>query len=134
MKGVEAALRSARVAAIYLVHGTFLGPDALGVLTDLSRFAPGWAEVLRRWNKQIVDALAGDIANFTRVYADTLQQALDPDGQDCIPIRLCHWSSENHHIGRADGAVRLIQDIAAQNFPPGSRILLCGHSHGGSGA
>ena len=132
MNAVAAALRAARVAAIYLVHGTFLGPDALGVLTDLSRFAPGWADVLRRWNKQIVDALTGDIANFTRQYADTLQQALDPAGDDPIPVRLCHWSSENHHIGRADGAVRLIHDIADQRFPTGSRVLLCGHSHGGN--
>lgn len=132
MKGVAAALCAARVAAIYLVHGTFIGPDALGLLADLSRVAPGLADSLRRWNKQILDALAGDIGNFTRAYADSLQRALQADGEDPIPVRLCHWSSENHHLGRADGAVRLIDDLAAQRFQPGSRVLMWGHSHGGN--
>lgn len=132
MKAVGATLRRARVAAIYLVHGTFLGPDALGVLADLSRVAPGFAETIRRWNKQVVDALAGDLGNFTRTYAESLENALNSDEKERIAVRLCHWSSENHHLGRADGAVRLIHELHKQEFADGTRVLLWGHSHAGN--
>ena len=40
MDRVGAALDAAGVAAIYLVHGTFVGPDALGVLAELARVFP----------------------------------------------------------------------------------------------
>ncbi len=29
-----------------------------------------------------------------------------------IPVRQFHWSSQNNHIARADGAVRLIAELA----------------------
>jgi hypothetical protein len=47
-------------------------------------------------------------------------------------VRLFQWSSENHHLGRADGAVRLIDRLHAAQHPPGSRVLLWGHSHAGN--
>ena len=47
-------------------------------------------------------------------------------------MRLFHWSSENHHIGRADGAVRLIDELASLKLHAGQRVLLWGHSHAGN--
>ena len=75
-----------------------------------------------------------------------------------MPVRLFHWSGQNHHIGRADGAVRLDRRAgAARRSQLGSsgslpwrgglgrggtsqahrhrhhpRILLWSHSHGGN--
>jgi hypothetical protein len=133
LAAVGETLRGANVAAIYLVHGTFIGPDAAGLLADLSRVAPGMADVIRRWNKQILDSLAGDIGNFTLRYAQDLERSLTPAGTGPnIPVRLLHWSSENHHLGRADGAVRLIHHLVQQPFAEGSRVLIWAHSHGGN--
>lgn len=132
MQRVGESMRAARVAAIYLVHGTFIGPDALGLLADLSRISPSVADALRRWNKQLIDGLAGEVGNFTRGYAERFERLLSADGEPPIPVRLWHWSSENHHLGRADGAVRLLDHLVAQRFPTGSRVLLWGHSHSGN--
>ncbi|MGE3776850.1 MAG: hypothetical protein AB7F89_06690 [Pirellulaceae bacterium] len=132
MHEIGDALRDAGVAAIYLVHGTFLGQDALGILADVSRFAPDVARVLRRWQKQLVDAVTGEIGNFAARYAAEFEQLLGGETDTRIPVRLFHWSSENHHIGRADGAVRLIEELLERQYPPGSRVLLWGHSHSGN--
>jgi hypothetical protein len=45
---------------------------------------------------------------------------------------LFHWSSENCHIGRANAAVRLIDELHSLQLPPGKRVLLWGHSHAGN--
>jgi hypothetical protein len=53
-------------------------------------------------------------------------------------VRLWNWSSENHHIGRADAAIRLLDDLAhGQTDKNGQidkngRTLICAHSHGGN--
>lgn len=124
-------LRSADVAAIYLVHGTFAGIDTLGILTGLGRWYPAGREAIGRIAKQMVDALAGDAGNYTHRYAESFQQAIR-GGHEPIPVRLYYWSSENHHLGRADAAVRLIDELAALELAPGRRILLWGHSHAGN--
>jgi hypothetical protein len=132
MGAVGQSLRNAGVAAIYLIHGTFIGPDALGLLANLARIAPGLADTLRVWNKQLLDSIAGDLGNFTTEYAETWQSAINSPGVTPIPVQLFHWSSENHHLGRADGAVRLLSDLIERHFVAGNRVLLLGHSHGGN--
>lgn len=135
MRAVGQLWREAGVVAVYLVHGTFFGTDALGLMADVARLSPAAADVLRQWNKQIIDAVAGDAGNFTPGYARQLEQSLQPpsgDGAPVLPVRLWHWSSENHHLGRADGAVKLLDDLIRQRFAPGSRVLLWGHSHSGN--
>jgi hypothetical protein len=47
-------------------------------------------------------------------------------------VRRFNWSSENHHIGRADGAVRLIDELSGMKLGAGQRLLLWGHSHAGN--
>jgi hypothetical protein len=132
MAAVGASLRKPNVAAIYLVHGTFAGSDAFGFLSQVGGFLPGVGDMLRRLSKQLVDVVARDIGNYTRQYADTFSQAINPPGARPIPVRTFEWSSQNNHIGRADAAVRLIAELEKQEFSPGSRLLLWGHSHAGN--
>lgn len=134
MRDVGKALRKTGVRAIYLVHGTFVGDDALGFLRNLSHVFPAAADVLRRLQKEAFDKITGDAGNYTdalRVLFETAINADAPDSQ-AIPVRLFRWSSENLHIARAHGAVALIDDIASLGLSPSDRVLLWGHSHGGN--
>jgi hypothetical protein len=47
-------------------------------------------------------------------------------------VRRFLWSSENHHLGRADGAVRLLDELAQASRERPGRLLLWGHSHAGN--
>jgi hypothetical protein len=132
MLRVGDAFRQADVRAIYLVHGTFVGADALGLIREVARVSHAAAEPLRRLEKYASDAITGDAGNFTPQYAAEFERSLGQDAGTQIPVRLFHWSSENHHIGRADGAVRLIHELAEQEHLAGGRVLLWGHSHGGN--
>ncbi len=132
MQTVGDALRRAGVASIWLAHGTFAGHDAFGLLGEAQRFFPSASDAMRKKLKALVDAVAGDTGNYTEHYAATMQQALARDGEPEISVRRFHWSSENHHLGRADGAVRLVDELTRQRRQPGQRVLLWGHSHAGN--
>ena len=132
MQQAGAAYRRAGVARIYLAHGTFLGPEAVGVLAELGRVFPLAGRAVRRVIARIMHTLTGEVGNFTPEYARCFESSMRQPGEPTIPVRLFHWSSENHHIGRADGAVRLIDELAALDLPPGGRVLLWGHSHAGN--
>jgi len=132
MRRVGTALRRADVAAVYLVHGTFVGPDVLGIVAELARVLPSAGKAMRRVIKRIVDRLAGEVGNYSAAYARCFAAAMEVPGQRRIPVRLFNWSSENHHIGRADGAVRLIDELISRDPSPPRRVLLWGHSHAGN--
>ncbi len=132
MAHVGASLRAQGVAAVYLVHGTFVGPDSLGILADLARLFPSASDAVRRVIKRAVNEMTGDAGNYTESYAYHFEVGINGRGQYPIPVRLFHWSSENHHLGRADGAVRLIDELASLDLRPGQRVLLWGHSHAGN--
>lgn len=132
MQQVGACLRAARVAAIYLVHGTFVGNDPWGSHATLNTFAPRYAGWWRRHTKRLIDRIMDDTANYTRAYAEMLQRSLHTEGEPAIPVRRFIWSGENNHIGRAAAAVALIDRLAAGNFTPGQRVLFWCHSHGGN--
>ncbi|MBP90639.1 MAG: hypothetical protein CMJ64_28670 [Planctomycetaceae bacterium] len=132
MAAVGEAFRQADVRAIYLLHGTFVGADAFGLLREVARVSQKAAEPLKRLQKQLLDAIAKDAGNFTREYADTFADAINTGLEAVIPVRLFHWSSENHHIGRCDGAVRLADELASHEELRGGRALFWGHSHGGN--
>ncbi|HYW78333.1 MAG TPA: hypothetical protein VE890_02115, partial [Thermoguttaceae bacterium] len=120
------------VEAVYLVHGTFVGPDALGILAELARVFPSAGKAVRRVIKRIVDKVAGEAGNYTPGFARCFESSMCREGESPIPVHLFHWSSENHHLGRADGAVRLIDELVSRRFTPGKRVLLFGHSHAGN--
>jgi hypothetical protein len=126
------ALRAAGVGCIYLVHGTHAGLDALGVWAELGRWYPPARDSLGRLTKQAVDAIIEDRGNYTPGYAQAFADAINRPGQPQIEVRLFNWSSENNHLGRADGAVQLIDELARLELPSGQRVLLWGHSHAGN--
>ncbi|MDP6445148.1 MAG: hypothetical protein QGG36_01755 [Pirellulaceae bacterium] len=129
LAAVGEQLRRARVAAIVLVHGSFVGSDAMGVARKLARVSPTIGQAVAEMQKRWLDLWAGDAGNYASDYAATLQAAL---GGDNVPIvRRVNWSSENHHVGRAAGAVQLLDELH-QLDANGERILICGHSHGGN--
>jgi hypothetical protein len=134
-------LERANVAAVFLIHGTFVGNDALGALTELRRFAPRLSEGLRKISKGLMNALIGETGNYTPGYAHAFQDGLTQAAGRVIPVELFNWSSQNNHIARADGAVRLIARLAelSEEFsdeqlvsPSPPRVLLWAHSHGGN--
>lgn len=134
----------AQVSAIYCVHGTFVGNDLLGLLTELSRFAPGLSKSLSHVGKRVVDTFTGEAGNYTREFTAALETGLAKGAGQTIPVRLFHWSSQNNHIARADGAIRLIHELAnhaaALHQTPAQtqeamrlgRVQLWAHSHGGN--
>jgi hypothetical protein len=126
-------LRAANVAAIVLVHGTFTGNDVTGWISQLEWLAPGMADRLRSQEKRLIDALTGDIANYTDKFAETLRQGINRTaGDNPIIVRRFQWSSQNHHLGRADAAVRLFAELTTLPIPAGQRALVWGHSHAGN--
>jgi hypothetical protein len=132
MQDVGAVYRAAGVARIYLVHGTMAGPEVLGLLAELARVFPAASRPVRRVLAGIMSTLTGETGSYTQEYARGFESAMRVPGEPTIPVRLLDWSSENHHIGRADGAVRLIDELASLRLPRGGRVLLWGHSHAGN--
>jgi hypothetical protein len=132
MQDVGAALRAAGVSAVYLAHGAFVGPDALGLIGESARLFPSAGKAVRRAVKRLVNRLTQDTGNYTEEYARLFESAINCPGAAKIPVRLFLWSSENNHVGRADGAVRLIDELAAAGVDREQRILLWGHSHAGN--
>lgn len=127
-----------QVVAVYCVHGTFAGNDVLGLLTELARFAPGLTDALGRLGKKTVNAIAGESGNYTPEYVATFEAGISAGAGHTIPVRMFNWSSQNNHVGRADGAVRLIDELArmAADLPEDRllgaqppRVVLWGHSH-----
>jgi len=126
-------MRAAGVRCVYLVHGTFVGDDPTGLACALGRVSPTAADGLRRVSKSLVDRIVGDRGNFTRAYADDFEQALNQTGgEPHIGVRIFNWSGANHHLARADAAVRLLDELMQLEASPPSRVLLWGHSHGGN--
>jgi len=132
MQRVGGVFRKAGVEAVYLVHGTFVGPDAMGILAELARVFPSAGKAVRRVIKRIVDKVAGEAGDYTPGFARCFESSMFREGDSPIPVQLFQWSSENHHLGRADGAVRMIDELVSRQFAPGKRVLLFGHSHAGN--
>lgn len=124
-------LRAARVAGMYLVHGTFVGTDALGMAAEIARFLPKTGAILTQASKQLIERLLGDVGNYTETHVQLLADGFASEGDE-LPIRLFTWTSQNDHIGRADAAIRLIDEIARLKIAPDRRLILWGHSHAGN--
>ena len=118
------------VTTIGLMHGTFVGTDAFGVVREIGRMLPSLSEPLRQAGKELTDRFAGESGNFTPEFAELFQRHLSRDIDDPIRVTTFDWSSENNHTGRADGAIRLIDRLF--HFRSNERVLLFGHSHAGN--
>ena len=126
-------LRRSGVESIILIHGTFAGNDIAGVVREIARIAPVSARRLKELTKRWLDDFVGEVGNYTQAYADCLSGMINSDAPS-IPVHCFQWSGENHHLGRADGVMSLIEAIdgLAESQETGSRILMLAHSHGGN--
>lgn len=132
------AMAAAGVDRVYLVHGTFGGSDALGLLTEMARIAPSFSGMLGHYSKWLIDCCVGDAGNYTESCARLLQECFSAGAGREIPVTRFIWSSQNNHISRADAAVRLLVELAERTSetPPATterpRLLFWAHSHGGN--
>jgi hypothetical protein len=133
LRAAGSQLRAANVSTIYLVHGTFVGADAWGVLRQVARVLPKAADAAQQINRRLMDHATGDRGNYNARFAEVFEAALHTPHERLIPVRRFEWTSENHHLGRAEAAVRLIDELANRKIVPANgRVLLWGHSHAGN--
>jgi hypothetical protein len=132
MREIGARLRADDVVAVVFAHGSFVGTDPLSALGTVERALPRGrmlAKALRRRTRTYVDRVLGDLGNFGPSYVRLFEQAIGGS----IPCTSFVWSSENHHLGRLEGALGLVRVLAthAELGAPRGRILVLGHSHAG---
>ena len=129
---VPTQLRLAGVVEIKLIHGTFVGNDAVGLIRALSGVAPRFSSGMLDLSKRWTDQLAGEVGNFNDPYAALLSQLVNAEAQTQIRVSRSLWSGENHHLGRALAAISLLNEVLARPWKQGDRLLLMAHSHGGN--
>ncbi|HAA57309.1 MAG TPA: hypothetical protein DCE42_21260 [Myxococcales bacterium] len=133
MKFFGQRLKQHKVAALYFVHGTFVGRDPFGFYRLLEQIAPkSMRAFIPKWKKSTKkqnDWLLQDNGNFTDKYRKVFCEAIGYK----IPCARFSWSSENHHFARLQGAIALVRKLHkhTNKLPKKSRILLLGHSHAG---
>ena len=143
MLRVSDRMRTAGVTAVYLVHGTFVGDDSLGIIRELERWSSRAGITLRRQQKRLFDRLVRHAGDFSDAYARRLAELLNephstgPTSKRPIAVRQFIWSGENIHLGRADAAVRLLRRLghdrrSVDRTIAAPRYVLCGHSHAGN--
>ena len=85
--------------------------------------------------RKLIDDQAGDAANFTNAYAELFKKAVGRNApRPILCVRLL-WSCEQHHLGRAEAAVRLLHRLRAfcaeQGLGTDDRILVQAHGQAG---
>lgn len=143
--GVCQVLRQWNVRRIILLHGTFAGHDALGLLHDLGQVFPAMMHPLRHWHKAAIDRVMGDAGNYPEHYQAQLARLLNSTGPDLsdssaqrdaggsIEVERFVWSSQNHHLARLEAAIELLDHwLQGAQHMPDDRTMLWGHSHGGN--
>ena len=118
-----AASVAEEVDAIWFVHGTFAGNDALGWLGQLERLIPAAGPVLKDLGKKLTDLLAGDSGNFPPAFVELFE--VQPETRRFV------WSGENTHSGRCKAAIELLDELL-QRTDTEQRVMLWGHSHAGN--
>jgi hypothetical protein len=129
-----------KIGRVILVHGTFLGDDPLGLAESLKSLGKGvpllgaplekLAAIFQARTRPLAGSVLNDIANYTTEFRDTFQTLVGDDPQ--VQLLEPTWSSQNHHLARADLAVRLLEQLLTRPVPGDQRVLLWGHSHAGN--
>jgi hypothetical protein len=85
--------------------------------------------------KKLIDEQAGDAGNFTNAYVELFRKAIGRDAPRPILCLRLLWSCEQHHLGRAEAAVRLLHRLhalcAEHGVGTGDRILVQAHGQAG---
>ena len=120
------------VTKVLLVHGTFMGDDPFGIADVLKSLADsmpifsnqvqGLADAVLKHSRPLVAGLTDDIGNYTVEFCDLFRQLVGPDPQ----VELLHptWTGQNHHLARADLAVRILNWLLDQSLNADYQILL----------
>ena len=125
------SLRNAGVQGVVLVHGTFTGNDALGLVRGLESMFPTAGDRLRAVSREWIDWIARDVGHYSDPHLTRFRELLGAEAAT-VSVRRFMWSGENHHLGRADGAIRLIDQLREDAEQGCLRFLLWGHSHAGN--
>ncbi|MGD9852806.1 MAG: hypothetical protein AB7T38_16255 [Nitrospirales bacterium] len=82
-----------------------------------------------------LDKVGKEVGNFTTAYVQGFAKAIWQNGQNAIVCERYVWSSVNHHLGRVEAAMDLMDFLEKWlkdgNFGEGTRVLLVGHGHAG---
>ena len=85
--------------------------------------------------KSWLDEQAGDACNFTNAYVEAFNKAVNRNASHPIDCRRWLWSSEQHHLGRALAACRLLNQLQALSHElklgQGDRLLVQAHGQAG---
>jgi len=85
--------------------------------------------------QKLLDEQAGDAGNFTNAYVELFKKAINRSAPRPITCLRLLWSCEQHHLGRAEAAVRLLHRLRAlcaeHSFGAGDRILVQAHGQAG---
>ena len=117
-----------KIQTIYLVHGSFVGDDALGWTAQISKLFPGVGSQITTIGKRLVDLISGESGNFTEEFRSLLENSICRQQQN-VAVKQFVWSSENTHTGRARAAIELLHELLESGQ---SKFLFLCHSHGGN--
>ena len=125
-----------KIGRFILAHGTFMGDDPFGVAETLKSVAESvpllagqlhrLAEASLEKTRPLTTALTGDVGNYHEPCRERFQELAGDD--PLVELFSPTWSGQNHHLARADLAVRLLHQLLLKPLLPGHKILLWGHS------
>ena len=134
---LHTALKTGRVI---IVHGTFMGDDPFGFADTLKSIADSvpllkgqlnrLAEVSLEKTRPFTTSMTGDVGNYNETYRERFQELVGDDPQ--VELLSPTWTGQNHHLARADLAVRLLHQLLLRPLLPDQNVLLWGHSHAGN--
>ncbi len=85
--------------------------------------------------KRKIDDLVGEVGNFSGSYIQKFSGAVNRDLSKELICDRYLWSSLNHHLGRVEAALDLIQFLLKWvnqlSLQQGQRVLVQGHGHAG---
>lgn len=123
-----------------LVHGTFMGDDPFGIADALKSVAESvpwlagqlnrFAEVSQEKMRPFTASVTGDVGNYHEPFRQRFQDLVGDDPQ--VELLSPTWSGQNHHLARADLAVRLLHRLLTRPLLADQNVLLWGHSHAGN--
>ncbi|HRA88611.1 MAG TPA: hypothetical protein PK992_11080, partial [Planctomycetaceae bacterium] len=129
-----------KIGRVVVVHGTFMGDDPFGIADTLKAVAESAPLLAGQFNRvaelslektqPFALGLTGDIGNYTDAYRVRFQELVGHDPR--VELFSPTWSGQNHHLARADLAVRLFHQLLLRPLLPDQNVLLWGHSHAGN--
>ena len=131
---------SLNIGRVIVVHGTFMGDDPFGIAETLKSAGESIpllagqlnriAEASLEKSRPFTTSLAGDVGNYNEAYRERFQKLVGDDPQ--IELMNPTWSGQNHHLARADLAVKLLHQLLMRPLLADQNVLLWGHSHAGN--